>query len=58
MRSNSSSGKSNNNLGDPTVKEHEMTRDKLDHRQAHGRADSAPEAESDELNPAETEPVD
>lgn len=56
MRSNSGSGKSNNNLRDPTMKEHEKTRDKLGHRPAHGRAEAAADAESGERQPAETGP--
>lgn len=57
MRSNSGSGKSNNNLRDPTMKEHEKTRDKLGNRPAHGRAESAPDAKSDTRQRAETGPV-
>ncbi len=56
MRSNSGLGKSNNNLRDPTMKEHEKTRDKLWHRPAHGRAeraeDARPELEPNEAGPA------
>ena len=58
MRSNSGSGKSNNNLGDPTMKEHEKVRDKLGHRPAHGRTESAPKAESGQRQPAETGSAD
>ena len=49
MRSNSGSGKSNNNLRDPTMKEHEATRDKLGNRPAHGRAERAAVADEQEL---------
>ena len=48
MRSNSGKGKSNNNLRDPTMKEPEATRDKLRNRPAHGRDESAADAEPDE----------
>ena len=56
MRSNSGSGKSNNNLRDPTVKEHEKTRDKLGHPPAHGRAERAEDAKP-ELEPTEAGPA-
>ena len=58
MRSNSGKGKSNNNLLDPTMKEHEKVRDKLGHTPAHGRAESAAEAEADQRQRAEAGPVD
>lgn len=58
MRSNSGSGKSNNNLGDPTMKEHEKTRDKLGHQPAHSRAEGSPKSESSQRKPAEMGPVD
>ena len=58
MRSNSGSGKSNNNLRDPTMKEHEKVREKLDKQPAHGRAESAPEARSGHRQHAETGPAD
>ena len=45
MRSNSGKGKSNNNLRDPTMKEHELSRHKLRHRPAHGQAEQAADAE-------------
>lgn len=57
MRSNSGSGKSNNNLGDPTMKEHEKSRDKLGHQPAQGRAESATKVESGRRQPAETGPA-
>ena len=50
MRSNRGSSKSNNNLRDPTMKEHEETRDKLGHKPAHGRAERAEDAKP-ELEP-------
>lgn len=56
MRSNSGSGKSNNNLRDPTMKEHEETRQKLRNRPAHGRAERAADAEHDQ-EPTEAGPV-
>ena len=56
MRSNSGSGKSN--LRDPTMKEHEVTRQKLRNRPAHGRADRAADAEPDQPQRAEAGPVD
>lgn len=56
MRSNSGKGKSNNNLLDPTMKEHEKSRDRLAGRPAHGRAEGATEAEA-ENQPAETGPA-
>ena len=57
MRSNSGSGKSNNNLRDPTMKEHEAARDKLGHRPAHGRAETAPDLEDDRPQRAEAGPA-
>lgn len=58
MRSNSGSGKSNNNLRDPTMKEHEKVRDKIGHRPAHGRAERAADADEDQPQRAEAGPVD
>ena len=58
MRSNSGSGKSNNNLRDPTMKEHEESRKKMGHRPAQGRAETAADADPDRRQPAETGPVD
>jgi hypothetical protein len=55
MRSNSGKGKSNNNLGDPTMKEHEKTRDQRGSAPAHGRAEQAEDAEPD-LEPTEAGP--
>ena len=56
MRSNSGKGKSNNNLRDPTMKEHEKSRDKLGHQPAHGRAEKAEGAKQD-LEPTEAGPA-
>ena len=56
MRSNSGKGKSNNNLLDPTMKEHEKTREKLGHQPAHGRSEKAEGAEPD-LEPSEAGPA-
>jgi hypothetical protein len=56
MRSNSGKGKSNNNLLDPTIKEHEKTRDKLGGTPAHGRAEKAEDARPD-LEPTEAGPA-
>lgn len=58
MRSNSGSGKSNNNLRDPTMKEHEKLRDKRGSTPAHGRAETAADAKPDQRHRAETGPVD
>jgi hypothetical protein len=58
MRSNSGSGKSNNNLRDPTMKEHETSKARLRHRPAHGRAERAADAEPDQPQRAEAGPVD
>jgi hypothetical protein len=58
MRSNSGRGKSNNNLLDPTMKEHEGTRTRLKGRPAHGRAERAADAEEDQPQRAEAGPVD
>ncbi len=58
MRSNSGRGKSNNNLRDPTMKEHEKVRDKLGSRPAHGRAERAADAEPGQPQRAEAGPVD
>ena len=58
MRSNSGRGKSNNNLRDPTMKEHEKTREKLHGRPAHGRAERAADAKPDQPQRAEAGPVD
>ena len=55
MRSNSGSGKSNNNLRDPTMKEHEKVRDERDSRPAHGRAERAENAEPG-MEPTEAGP--
>jgi hypothetical protein len=57
MRSNSGSGKSNNNLRDPTMKEHEKVRDKRGSPPAHGRSEKAADADP-ELRPTEAGPVD
>jgi hypothetical protein len=56
MRSNSGKGKSNNNLLDPTMKEHEKTPDKLGSTPAHGRAERAEGAEPG-LEPTEAGPA-
>lgn len=56
MRSNSGKGKSNNNLLDPTMKEHEATRRKHGGTPAHGRAERAEDAELDQ-EPTEAGPV-
>lgn len=58
MRSNSGRGKSNDNLRDPTMKEHERTRAKLHGRPAHGRAERAVDAEPEQRQRAEAGPVD
>jgi hypothetical protein len=58
MRSNSGSGKSNNNLRDPTMKEHELSRKKVGHPPAHGRAETAEDSDPDQRERAETGPVD
>lgn len=58
MRSNSGSGKSNNNLRDPTMKEHEKVRNKLGHQPAHGRAEKAESATPGQRQRAESGPVD
>ena len=58
MRSNSGRGKSNNNLRDPTMKEHEKTREKLGNRPAHGRAERGANAKPDQPQRAEAGPVD
>jgi hypothetical protein len=55
MRSNSGKGKSNNNLLDPTMKEHEKVRDKHGGTPAHGRAERGEEASAD-LEPTEAGP--
>lgn len=55
MRSNSGKGKSNNNLLDPTMKEHEKQRDQRGGTPAHGRAERAEEASAD-LEPTEAGP--
>lgn len=47
MRSNSGKGKSNNNLLDPTMKEHEKVRDERGSTPAHGRAEKAEDAATD-----------
>ena len=57
MRSNSGSGKSNNNLRDPTMKEHEKARDKMGHPPAHGRAETAADAEEDQPQRTEAGPA-
>ena len=57
MRANSGSGKSNNNLRDPTMKEHEATRDKRGNTPAHGRAEQAAQAEEEQPK-AQAGPVD
>ncbi|MDP9421792.1 MAG: hypothetical protein M3Q19_02985 [Pseudomonadota bacterium] len=56
MRSNSGSGKSNNNLRDPTLKEHEEVRDKRGSTPAHGRAERAEKAKPG-LEPTEAGPA-
>ena len=56
MRSNSGKGKSNNNLLDPTMKEHEKVRSKLGGTPAHGRAQRAEDAKPDQM-PTEAGPV-
>ena len=58
MRSNSGSGKSNNNLNDPTMKEHEEIRRKRGSPPAHGRAETAANAEAEETEPAQAGPAD
>ena len=58
MRSNSGKGKSNNNLRDPTMKEHEEVRGRHAGRPAHGRAETAADAEPDTPQRAEAGPVD
>ena len=55
MRSNSGKGKSNNNLRDPTMKEHEKVRDKLHGTPAHGRSEAAADA-GPNLEPTEAGP--
>ena len=57
MRSNSGSGKSNNNLRDPTMKEHEKVRDQRGSTPAHGRSENAADAEPEKA-PTEAGPVD
>jgi len=56
MRSNSGSGKSNNNLRDPTMKEHEKVRDERGSTPAHGRAERAENAKPD-MEPTEAGPA-
>lgn len=56
MRSNSGKGKSNNNLLDPTIREHEKVRRKLGGTPAHGRAERAEDAGPDQV-PTEAGPV-
>ena len=58
MRSNSGRGTSNNNLRDPTMKEHEEVRDKRSGTPAHGRAERAADAEENQRQRAEAGPVD
>jgi len=58
MRSNSGKGKSNNNLRDPTMKEHEQSRDRLAGRPAHGRAERAADAEPEQRQRAQAGPTD
>jgi hypothetical protein len=55
MRSNSGKGKSNNNLLDPTIKEHEKVREERGGTPPHGRAESAERASAD-LEPTEAGP--
>lgn len=57
MRSNSGSGKSNNNLHDPTLKEHEQSRRKVGGTPAHGRAETAEDSEPDDLQRSEAQPA-
>jgi hypothetical protein len=56
MRSNSGSGKSNNNLRDPTLKEHERDRNETGGRPAHGRTDGVKNAEQ-KGQPTQTGPA-
>ena len=58
MRSNSGSGKSNNNLHDPTLKEHEESRRKVGSAPAHRRAETAESSGADNLRRTEAGPVD
>ena len=57
MRSNSGSGKSNNNLRDPTMKEHEARKRRAGSQPAHGRVETAPSAEPGQRQRAETGPT-
>jgi len=56
MRSNSGKGKSNNNLLDPTLKEHQQVRDKRGSTPAHGRDEAGEDAASN-LEPTEAGPT-
>lgn len=58
MRSNSGKGKSNNNLLDPTMKEHQKVRNERGNRPAHGRAERAADAEPHQPQRAGRGPVD
>ena len=58
MRSNSGKGKSNNNLLDPTLKEHERVRDKLGGTPTHSRSKSAADSDPDQRQRIEAGPVD
>ena len=58
MRSNSGSGKSKNNLRDPTLKEHEISREKSGNTPAHGRGEAAEHSDPNRRQPAETGPSD
>lgn len=58
MRSNSGSGKSNNNLRDPTMKEHEESRRKLGSPSAHGRAETAADAKVGQRQQTDTRSID
>jgi hypothetical protein len=55
MRSNSGKGKSNNNLRDPTMKEHEATRRKPGHTPSEERQQGAEDARLEE--PSQAGPV-
>jgi hypothetical protein len=58
MRTNSGSGKSSNNLRDPTMKEHELARKKAGNAPAHGRAETAADADPSRRERAEVGPAD
>jgi hypothetical protein len=58
MRSNSGLGKSNNNLRDPTMKEHEKARHKGGHAERGGDAEPVGDDLADRPLAPETGPID